>query len=144
MLTLPKPIQQQIAKEFLFVANKIEETPDLSTKLYFFSGFFGETNRVMNQHWSPDLALLHLVLQATHHSINSRVGTILSQTERVVQIPEGLQLALTEVSRHLADVFQSEKIDGTALLHILARMAELGYVTTGNGYYLYIKGQIKI
>jgi hypothetical protein len=60
------------------------------------------------------------------------------------RIPPELPEALDRVAAGLATIFESERIDEVKLYQLLARAAELGYVATGNGYYLYLKGQIRL
>ena len=50
------------------------DTHDLAAKLYFFSAFYGELNRALNQLWSPELGLAHLVLSKVHEQITGRVN----------------------------------------------------------------------
>jgi len=130
----------RLANEFRFAADKMAESPDLVTKLYFFSAFFGELNRAFNQLWGPELGLTHLVLQDVHEKINRRVNVPAVGTK----IPNELPGALDQLANDLAALFESKQIDDARLHQVLARAAELSYVVTGNGYYLYLKGQIKI
>ena len=139
-MQLPEPLRKRLANEFRFAADGMAANPDLVSKLYFFSAFFGETNRVLNQSWSPELALMHLVLQKVHGQLNERLNIPTAGTE----IPSELWGALDKLANELAELFHGKQIDGGALMHVLTRAAELGYVATGNGYYLYLKGEIKI
>lgn len=140
MIELPKALRERLANEFRFAADRMADTPDLATKLYFFSAFFGELNRAFNQLWSPELGLAHLVLRDVHEKINGRINVPGVGTK----IPDGLPGALDHVANDLAVLFEGEQIDDARLHEVLARAAELGYAVTGNGYYLYLKGQIKI
>ena len=140
MQSLPKPLQKRLADEFRFAADNMAATPDLATKLYFFSAFYGELNRALNQSWAPELALSHLVLKEVHQQVNGRISVPAAGTG----IPKGFPEALDQVASLLADLFGTKQIDDAQLQQVLARAAELGYAVTGNGYYLYLKGQIKI
>ena len=139
-LKLPEPLRKRLANEFRFAAKSMAESPDLVAKLYFFSAFFGETNRALNQSWSPELALMHLVLQKVHGQLNERINIPIVGPE----IPSELPGALDKLASELAELFRGKQVDEGALTHILAKAAELGYVVSGNGYYLYLKGDIKI
>jgi hypothetical protein len=140
MQKLPEALRTRIANEFRFAANRMADTPDLAAKLYFFSAFFGELNRAFNQSWSPELGVAYSVLKDVHQQISGRVGMPTPGTG----IPAGLPGALDWVANELAGLFESEQVDDAQLYQALARAAELGYVATGNGYYLYLKGQITI
>ena len=139
-MALPKALQERLANAFRFAADKMADVPDLGMKLYFFSVFFGELNRAFNQSWSRELGLAHLVLRDVHEKINARAHVPTPGTG----IPPGFPGALDSVANELAELFEAKRIDDAQLYQILARAAELGYVATGNGYYLYLKGAIKL
>lgn len=139
-MQLSEPIRNRIAKEFRFVADGMAANSDLPVKLYFFSAFYAELQRMLNQSWSADLVLAHLVLKETHQQINGR----LSMPVPTGGIPTGFSDALDQIANDLADLFAREQIDESELYKLLARAAELGYAVTGNGFYLYLKGEIKI
>ena len=44
----------------------------------------------------------------------------------------------------LASVIAANNVDEAVLFVILAELATLGYSTVGNGYYLYVKGDLKL
>ena len=143
-MQLPKATQTRLAQEFRFSAQKMAETPNLQTKLYFFSALYGEVSRVLNQVWDSELSLLHLVLQSSHRMISSRVAAYVSGAERTIPIPEDFPEALDATANALAEVFEEPEIDPTRLGRVLAKIAALAYVTTGNGYYLHVKGALKV
>jgi hypothetical protein len=140
MQKLPDSLRARLADEFRFVADRMANTPDLGAKLYYFSAFYGELNRAFNQFWSPELGLAHLVLREVYQLINGR----LSMPTPGTGIPPEFPAAFDRVANELAGLFEAEQVDDTQLYEALARAAQLGYVATGNGYYLYLKGQIKI
>jgi hypothetical protein len=140
MKTLPEAIHKRLADEFRFAADRMAESPDPRSKLYFFSAFFGELNRAFNQFWDPDLALLHLVVQKTHEQINGRINTPLTGAG----IPPELPHALDRLGDQLAMLFSEKTVTDRALKRVLTMASTLGYAVTGNGYYLYLKGQLKI
>jgi len=116
-------------------------TPVLAKKLFLFSAFFGEVNRAMNQHWDAELALAHLVLVSAHRDMLGRIGQPPPLSE---DVPQELPEALTEVAADLADLFEKPEQDTVKLHEVLARVAEVAYTATGNGYYLYLKGAVKL
>jgi len=143
-MQLPKALQDRLAHEFRFAATKMAETPSLQRKLYFYSALFGEASRTLNQVWDSELSLLHLVIQSSHRLINSRVMTIASGADRTIDLPETLAEVLDEVADGLASVFEAQTVDSGKLSSIMAKIADLSYASTGNGYYLYVKGTLKI
>jgi len=140
MQKLPEALRARLAGEFRFAAKEMADAHDLGAKLYFFSAFHGELNRVLNQVWSPELGLAHLVLSKVHEQITGRLNMPTPGTA----IPAGFAAALDQVANELAELPEGKQIDDARLYQLLARVAELGYVCTGNGYYLHLKGQIKI
>jgi hypothetical protein len=140
MQKLPEALRARLADEFRFAADKMADTPDLAAKLYFFSAFYGELSRAYNQLWSPELGLAHLVLREVYNLVNGR----LSMPTPGTGIPPELPAAFDRVANELAGLFENEQIDDAQFYQALGRAAQLGYVATGNGYYLYLKGQIKI
>lgn len=116
---------------------------DLRTKIYFFSAFFGETGRALNQSWDADLALLHQVTQTSHMAFVNLLAAIRSGSESVVTPVKEFPDALTQIGSALAD-WAEQQGDQEQLHAILAKLAELTFTTSGNGYYLYQKGQIHI
>ena len=139
-MQLPEALRARIAAEFRFAASKMAETPDLGAKLYLFSALFGELNRAFNQSWSPELGLANLVLKDVHQQISGR----LSMPTLGTAIPPELPGALDDVAAELATLFENKQIDDGRLFQILAKAATVGYAATGNGYYLYLKGQIRL
>ncbi len=141
MTKLPDPIRKRLASEFRFAAKRMAESPDLPTKLYFFSAFYGEIHRMLNQAWGSELSLVHLVLKATYDQIN---GRIMAPTPQGVNIPVELPDALDRLADEIAAIYSSKEINNTQLFHALGRASALAHVVSGNGYYLYLKGEAKI
>jgi len=135
--------RKRLASEFRFAADKMADSTDLLDQLFFFSAFYGEVARVLNLSWSAELALLHLVLNTVHQQINARVISLVSG-DRVVGIAKELPSTLNRVASELANLFEAKEIDEAQFHSLLTKMSELGFVTTGNGYYLYTKGLIKL
>ena len=138
---LPKPIRERLHSEFRFVADSMAATPVLAKKLYLFSAFFAEVNRSMNQHWDAELALTHLVLVSAHRDMLGRISQPSPLSE---DVPQELPEALTKVAADLAELFKRPEQDTAELHALLARVAEIAYTATGNGYYLYLKGTVKL
>lgn len=141
-MKLSKSMRKRLADELRAVANGMQADSDPFKRLFLFSAAYGEASRLLNAAWDAELALLHMVLQGTHHAMNNRVGAIAGGAERAIVLPGNLLDELTTATTELADVIHDGRDD--ELLRILARFAELAFITTGNGYYLYFKGAIQI
>lgn len=143
-IEIPEAIHESLTKEFRIAADKMKEVADLPSKLFFFSAMFAAVHRALNVTWSNELALLHDMLQTTHANISGRLSQMAARQQRPIQIPEEVPDRITEVADKLADILVGENIDETVLFGILADLAALSYSTTGNGYYLYLKGDLKL
>lgn len=137
-----KELRQRLAREYRFAATKMQEVP-AERKMFYFSVLFGEAQRVLNLEWDIDLALLHLVTQQTYGQINTQLptlGTLLPV--KASTIFEKLTQCTSDIATYFEKTEKESKKD--ELYQILARLAEIGYVATGNGSYLYEKGEIKL
>lgn len=143
-LELPQNIREDLTKEFRIAADMMKEAPDLPSKLYVFSSFQGAISRAFNKSWHGELALLHFVLQTAHAAISNRLNAMMAGRDRPIQVPNEVSDRLTAVADKLATIVTVEHIDEVVLVDIAVELATLTYTTTGNGYYLYLKGDIKL
>ena len=143
-MQLPKALHDRLNREFRFAATKMRETPSVQRKLYYLSAFYGEISRILNQSWDSELALLHQVIQSSHRLINGRVTTFASGADRIIDLPDNLPEILDEIGGALADAFAESQVRSEELYRIMQRIADLSYATTGNGYYLYERGILKL
>jgi len=96
--------------------------------------------RITSLEFDPSLVLVHDVLQRTYRNIDTRLTAIGSGQERAIKVPEGL---FDRLAKHLDEL--SNAIDNNKDINEpLKKIAVISYVTTGNGYYLYKKGILKI
>ncbi len=139
---LRKEFRQRLAKEYRYAATKMQDSPQAVKKLYYFSVLFGEAQRVLNWEWDRDLALIYTVTQHAHTQINATMQVPgLGQT-----LPIDLTTVfdkLTEATSNLAAYFEKSDDNMEEFNQILGRFAEISYIVSGNGSYLYEKGFIK-
>ena len=140
---LSKVYQQRLTKEYRYAVTKMQEATQPLRKLFYFSVFFGEAQRILNWEWSTDLALIHLVTQHIHGQINASLqmpglGQVLP-TDWATVFDK-----LTQNASDLVTYFENEENEGSKeeIYHILGRFAEIDYIVSGNGSYLYEKGHI--
>ncbi len=131
-----------IAKEFRGIVEKMKGTKNLSEKMYFFSATYGVVSRVFNLEFDPALVFTHFVINAACSTINGRLLALKGGQDNVVQIPEGLFDSLQKVIEKLAENIETGNED--KLFKNLQKIANIAFTTTGNGYYLYQKGMLKI
>ncbi|HEY93604.1 MAG TPA: hypothetical protein G4O15_01530 [Dehalococcoidia bacterium] len=134
-------LYKRLAKEYRYAATKMQESPTASKKLYYFSIFYGEPQRIINLEWDRDLTLLFVVCQYVFNTL-----TALSNPPALNTHPINHDLvftALTDLANELALHFEKKESNPIELYVIMGRLAEIGYAATGNGSYLYEKGDIK-
>lgn len=142
-MRLPDKLRQRLAEEFQASIESMRANPDPAKKLYFFSVFYGEATRILNLAWDADLALIQNVTQAACSTLLGRLSSIQSG-DRNVELPGEFFPALEKAGEEIANYMASAKQPKEVLYGALARIAELTYFSTGNGYYLYLRGKIKL
>ncbi len=141
-MQLQEVSRQRLATECRYAVTRMRQEIGPARKLYYFSVFYGEAQRILNSEWDPDIALIQMVTQQTYNQINSQIpslGTTIPIDATIVYEQ------LTKVASDLANYFEKTEDETTReeLYQILSRLAEIAYVTGGNGAYLYEKGLIK-
>ncbi len=129
-----------LTDEFKFVVERMEEEKAPAKKLYYFSAVHGVLPRVFNVEFNPELVLMHLVLSATHSTLNDRLMSIKRGEEEVIEIPEAVFEQLTKATRELLLRLEQSR----TTYEVLQKFANIAYMTTGNGYYLYQKGVLRL
>ena len=134
--------RQRLAKECHYAVTKMQEETQPAKKLFYFSVLFGAAQRMLNWEWNRDLALIYTVTQHAHTQINATMQVPgLGQT-----LPIDLTTVfdkLTEATSNLAAYFEKSDDNMEEFNQILGRFAEISYIVSGNGSYLYEKGFIK-
>jgi hypothetical protein len=136
--------RQRLGNEYRYAVTKMQETPDSSRKLFYFSAFFGEAQRILNWEWDCDLALIYAI---TLH--------VYTQFSTPTQVPgfralpinwKDLYEKLTQVASDLATHFEKtgNQDNKEELLQIFEVLAEIAYAVSGNGSYLLEKGSFKV
>jgi len=129
-----------LVDEFRYVANRLKKESEIPNKLYIYSAAPAVVNRILNIEFSPDLMLIHAILQSTYTEIYNTLVSITTGVEKVITIPEGVFNCLAQSLQDLADVILKEG----DITPQLGKIAIAGYAATGNGYYLYQKGILKL
>jgi len=128
--------KKKLIEEIEFALNSMKAAEDPETKLYYFSAVYGVMPRIFNIEYDPNLVFIHFVVNATYNNINSR----LKNPEKVVKIPDDLFEKLENTTNELLNTLKQNK----NLYEVLKKFILLAYVTSGNGYYLYQRGLLKI
>ena len=135
-MKLSKENKQKLIDEIRFVIDQMKQQEDLEAKLYYFSAIFGIMPRIFNTDFSEDLIFAHFVISSTHNNINQRI----KNPDKVIKLPDELFDRLLALTEELLDTIEKDQ----NLYDILKKFTLLGYVTIGNGYYLYKRGFLKI
>jgi phage-related tail protein len=132
--------KKQITDEFKTISNLMTKESDILRNVYYFSGAYAVVQRVINLDYDPSLVLMHNVLQYAHNAVNGRIISIAKGEENVIRLPDNTMSKL----RDYLDELRNQLIKDGDLLQPLTKIATIGYITTGNGYYLYQKGVLKL
>ncbi len=139
-MNLSQNMKNELINEINFVVKKMKDTSSLAEKLYFFSATYAIAQRIMNFEYDPELTFIHQVLQYVYNTVNGRITMIATGQQAQAGIPNDLFANLENSLAELA--FNIEK--GTDIYPQLQAMVNLAYSMTGNGYYLYLKGILKV
>lgn len=137
-MQLPDNLKRIVVDEMLFAASEIERSSSLPEKIYLFSAAHGIVNRVFNLHFDADLVLVHQVLSTTHAALSTRLTEWSRGINNQIPVVQGCFDSLPGALRDLSDAIEKN----SELSPALRRIALLGYVATGNGYYLYRRGAV--
>jgi len=132
--------KKQIADEFAVIAQLIDDEKDAMRKAYYFSGSFGVVYRVLNTEFNTELVLMHAILKSTYTTLNTHLTKVTSGGERVIELPDNIFSVLSSSLRELATAISQNQ----DIYKPLSLISSIGYVATGNGYYLYRKGDLKL
>lgn len=139
-MNLSKQMQELFAYEIDFAVQRMKESNDASAKLYFFSGVYAAAFRIINIEFDAELTFVHHVLQAAHQMIDGRITRLQQGLDRHIVLPEKFFDRLEESLEEMrAKIKQGEET-----YPVLQTIFNLAYSTTGNGYYLYLKGVLPV
>src|SRR4030042_861790 len=128
-----------IVKEFEFVINKINQSPTIEEKLYYFSAVQGVLNRILNLEYTEELLLMYYVTNETLKMFQQRHAGF-KAGDIAIRVTDEQLLRLSEVTKEFLETIRNDgNVD-----EVLRKYVVLLYSTTGNGYYLMEKGVLKI
>ncbi|MEA3421084.1 MAG: hypothetical protein U9Q97_05345 [Acidobacteriota bacterium] len=139
-MKLSKNMKKLLLDELRFVIDNMNKSENAIGKMYFFSAAYGATNRIMNIEYDSELVFIHNVLSAAHSTINQRIVALASGAELAVGIPENIFDKLVEALEEIIAFVQKDESTYTAL----EKISNVAYSTTGNGYYLYLRGKLLV
>ncbi len=110
-------------------------TDNPAEKLFFFSAVYGAAFRIVNIEFDPELSFLHLVTAGAHNMMSVNLAASL-QPRAARTFPKEVFDMLQDALEDLANKIQKDE----ETYPVLQRIYNLAYSTTGNGYYLHLKG----
>jgi len=138
-MNLSKGMQKTLTDEIRTAINYMKKAETPEEKLYFLSAVYGAAFRIMNIQFDPELAFINHVVNAAYNMMNANLSSI-RQGQGVNTFPKNVFEKLEDALGQLV-----EKIElGEKTYPILEAILNLAYSTTGNGYYLYLKGMFSV
>ncbi len=131
--------QVALVKEIRTVVEHMSKSNSAQEKMYFFSAVFGIANRIMNLEFDPELGFIHHVTNAAYNTINTTLF-LAATGQAVPTFPPPVFNKLQEALEDLANYIE----EGRQTYPVLERISNLAYSTSGNGYYLFLKGMLTI
>jgi hypothetical protein len=131
--------KKTLVKELYFIHELMDRYEAPEDKMYCFSAVYGIANRIMNLEFDAELSFLHYVINAAHNTINGALAAA-SQRHSSPTIPPQVFQKLQDAVKELGTFIEEEK----QTYPVLEKISNLAFSTTGNGYYLYLKGFLKI
>lgn len=138
-MNLSKDMQKVFTDEIRTAINHMKKVDMPEEKLFFLSAVYGVAFRIMNIQFDPELAFIHHVVNAAYGMMNANLASM-RQGQGVNTFPKNVFEKLEDALKQLV-----EKIEqGERTYPVLETIFNLAYSTTGNGYYLYLKGMISV
>lgn len=141
-MNIPDDYLKIIVNEFKEVEQLCKSAVAPEDKLYFFSATYGILNRVMNLHYDSILIFSHQILQAVHQTLAQRLSTATTNSPVSSSVPTIMLDSLTVYLPELTSAF--EERDDNKIRAILEKYNTLSYATSGNGFYLLLKGKLQL
>jgi hypothetical protein len=139
-MTLPEPYKTRLLHEFDFVLERLTRDRRPDEWIFYFSALHGSVNRILNFECTADLIFLHHVLNTLYAAFNGRIQALLHGTDPAIKLDAVFLEKLVEYTRGLAEAIREDEDP----IDLYKKMITLAYATTGNGYYLFEKGTLKM
>ncbi len=141
-MILSEEKKEIIINEFNEVYNLMKKTNDVAEKIFYYSATYAMVSRVFNIEFDPLLILMHSILQKTYNEINNFASNISNKQNVFFTLPKNYFDILENTLKEL--IVSIDKNEDHLIYKTLEKLSVIGYITTGNGNYLYKKGLIEI
>ena len=139
MLYVSDNLRALIVSEFRYAVSQMRATQIIGDKLYFMTATGGMVQRIFNIEFDQELVFAHQVLTYAQSHIAGRLNSP-RQGQMTSVMPPGLLEALEDDLEELANRWEKPE----DIADILSHITLLGYSATGNGFYLFTKGQLSL
>jgi hypothetical protein len=139
-MKLSPSMKKLMVKEMEFAADRMKTAPTMAEKVFYFSAVYGAVGRVLNFEYEPELAFIHQTVQLAYNQVNARVLNLVAKQDVAIGMPEGLFERLQEGVEQLIALLQK----GAPTYPALEYIAHVAFSTTGNGYFLYLRGMLEM
>ena len=138
-MNLSPDMQKVFTDEVATAIKHMKSVNMIEEKLFFLSAVYGAAFRIMNIQYDAELAFIHHVVNAAYGMMQANLASI-KKGQGVNTFPKDVFNKLEDVLEEL--VVKIEK--GEKPYPALEKISNLAYSTTGNGYYLYLKGMLTV
>jgi len=132
-------MQKVFTDEVAAVIKHMKSVNTLEEKLFFLSAVHAAAFRIMNIQYDAELAFIHHVVNAAYGMMQANLVSI-KQGQGVNTFPKDVFDKLEDALEYLV----AKVARGEQTYPILEKISNLAYSTTGNGYYLYLKGMLTV
>lgn len=141
-MNLSEEYRKLIGDEFEDILRRLSTVKNPADFLYLFSASFGVLNRVMNFECDSTLVFMHHGLHTLHQAVQGRLQASTSSPGELMGVPDVFLKKMADILERLRAAF----IDGSvSKIHaVLEDASNLAYATTGNGFYLFLTGKLKV
>jgi hypothetical protein len=139
-MEIPTNLREKLVREIRFVVDKIRAERELRTKVYYYSGVYGEMSRILNISFDPQLLFAHNTINTSYEMMRARSDTIVLGRDVTIDFPDGFFDRVCSLLEELASNIENNQ----NLYQTLQNISCLSYIITGNGYYLFQKGILRV
>jgi len=139
MLSVSDEFRALLVSEFRYVVARMRSSANPIDKAYYMSGTYGTLMHAFNIHMDKELVFAHEVLNRAQTILNGRVAAV-----RVGQSTGGMPGTFFTSMENDIEEIANRWERKEEITDLLQHIALSGYAATGNGYYLYEKGQLQL
>jgi len=137
-MDLPAELRDRLVTELRDVAKFVRDSDSDRQKAFFYSAAGAIFDRIMRLRFDPSLQVGFLLLNSSYGQMNT-VATQVAAGDPLVPVTDGVWEGLAQALEELSKRIKADK----EFWDVLERISLLTFVTTGAGYYMYRRGELK-